>query len=141
MMGNRKVVIDDQNNIHIDNVVFKGTKSLWNLIMNKTSEDFEHGDLENYKEILQRTNVIDILHETSTDDRSKNTAKYRFFKEIDLVHTPREAENLEEDILLKIADLDTAATPPSICIIALQFKVDSPQSGHFLEEKLIYQTF
>ena len=97
MMGDKEVVIDDQNNIHIDNAVFKGTKSLWNLIMKKTPEDFEQEDLENYEEILERTNVIDIPHITSTGDRPKNTAKYRFLKEIGLVQTPREEEKVEEE--------------------------------------------
>ena len=97
MMGNKEVEVDDQNNIHLDNVAFKGTKSLWNLIMHKTPEDFEPEDLDNYKELLERTNVIDIPHITSGSDRPKNTAKYRFFKEIGLVQTSREEENEEEE--------------------------------------------
>ena len=96
MMGNKEVEVDDQNNIHLDNVAFKGTKSLWNLIMHKTPEDFEPEDLDNYKELLERTNVIDIPHITSGSDRPKNTAKYRFFKEIGLVQTSREGESEDE---------------------------------------------
>jgi len=86
MMGNKEVVVDEQNNIHLDNGAFsyKGTNALWRLIMLKTPEIFEDEDLENYKELLQRTNTIDMPH-MSVGDRPKNTSKWRFFKDHGLV--------------------------------------------------------
>ena len=87
MMGNKEVVIDDQNNIRIDNgaEAFNGTKALWRLIMHKTPTDYDDNDFENYTRLLEKTNAIDMPHKTGGSDRPKNTAKWKFFKETGLV--------------------------------------------------------
>ena len=87
MMGNKEVVVDEQNNIHIGADTFKGTNALWRLIMYKTPEVFDPEDMENYKEILDKTNVIDMPHKTNDEGRPRNTAKWKFFKENRLVET------------------------------------------------------
>ena len=99
MMGDKEIVVDDLNNIHLDNgrVSFKGTKALWRLIMYKTPEQFEDEDFENYKELLKRTNAIDMPH-TSAGGRPRNTLKWKFFEEKGLVGEEEEEDNeLEEE--------------------------------------------
>ena len=52
-------------------------------------------DENNYKSLVDMTNVIHIPHKTSQSDRPKNTTKYQFFKMIGLVDM--EAEETEKD--------------------------------------------
>ena len=93
MMGDKVIVVDDDNNIHIGADAFKGTSALWRLIMYKTPEAFDTKDLEIYKELLDKTNVIDMPHTTSNGARPRNTAKWKFLRDSGLV----EAEESEED--------------------------------------------
>ena len=83
MMGDKEIVVDDRNNIFLDNgaISFKGTKGLWSLITFKYPDVYDPEDLENYKELLDRTNAINTPHVTSTADRPRSTTKWRFFKE------------------------------------------------------------
>ena len=53
--------------------------------MYKTPVVFEPQDLENYKELLQRTNAIDMPH----GKRPKSTLKWQFFKDNGLVPANR----------------------------------------------------
>ena len=103
MMGDKEVALDDQNNIHTGGVTFKGTSALWRLIMHKTPEDIAEEDLENYKELLQRTNAIDMPH-TSAGGRPRNTAKWKLFKENGLVGEEEDNGPEEEDNELKEED-------------------------------------
>ena len=100
MMGDKEIVVDDRNNIFLDNgaISFKGTKGLWNLIMFKSPELYYEEDLDNYKELLDRTNAINMPRKTSAADRPKGTAKWRFFKEKGITEddTGEEIEN-EQD--------------------------------------------
>ena len=96
MMGDKEIVVDDRNNIFLDNGAFsfKGTKGLWNLIMVKNPVLFYQEDLDNYKELLHRTNAIDMPRRTSAADRPKSTAKWRFFKENGIIQSD---ENEDEE--------------------------------------------
>ena len=86
-MGNKEIVVDDKNNIHVDNggASFKGTKGLWRLIMYKTPDNFEDKDFEDYEDLLERTNALEMPHITAAANKPKNTAKWRFFKENGIV--------------------------------------------------------
>ena len=97
MMGDQEIVVDDKNNIYIHDGadIFKGTRALWRLIMLKTPDTYEPEDLEEYKRLVTKTNVIDMPHRTSTSDRPKTTAKWRCCKEIGLV--PGENEDNDND--------------------------------------------
>lgn len=97
-MGNKEVIVDIANNIHIDNIIIKGTKGLWRLIMMKTPEVFGEEELENYKELLARTNAIENPRKTSTADRPLTTSKYAFFKEHKLVQIGEGIQFLPGDI-------------------------------------------
>ena len=93
MMGDKVIVVDDNNNIHIGADAFKVTPALWRLIMCKTPEAFDTKDLENYKELLDKTNVINIPHTTSNGDRPRNTAKWKFLKDNGLVEENDEVKD------------------------------------------------
>ena len=100
MMGDKEIVVDDRNNIYLDNGAysFKGTKGLWVLIMyNKPKPLYDKEDLANYKELLERTNALDMPHKTSPADRPKSTTKWRFFKENGIVQTQQQEEESEEE--------------------------------------------
>ena len=100
MMGDKEIVVDDRNNIYLDNGAysFKGTKGLWVLIMyNKPKPLYDKEDFENYKELLERTNALDMPHKTSPADRPKSTTKWRFFKENGIVQTQQQEEQEEDE--------------------------------------------
>ena len=78
MMGDKVITVDEYDNIRADDTTFKGSKGLWRLIMMKKTEIFEPEDLRDYQELIMRTNVLDAPHTTSTSNRPKNTAKYKF---------------------------------------------------------------
>ena len=78
MMGDKEINVDKDDNIHVDEVTFKGTKGLWRLIMMKTPKVYDEEDIRDYQELIMRTNVLDVPHTTNTSDRPRNTAKYIF---------------------------------------------------------------
>ena len=106
MMGGEEIVVDDLNNIHIHDGAdsFKGTKALWRLIMLKTPDLYQPKDLEEYKRLVIKTNVIEMPHRTSPNDRPKNTAKWRFFKDIGLVPGNEDDDEDEDDDEFEDAD-------------------------------------
>ena len=97
MIGNKKIVVDDDYNIHLGDFSFKGTTGLWHLITFKYPDVYNPEDLENYKELLDRTNVINIPHVTSAADRPKSTAKWKFFKENGIVEDDDEQEQEKKE--------------------------------------------
>ena len=98
MMGNKEITVDDNNNIWLDNGTdsYKGTFGLWKLIMYKAPENYFEEDLDNYKRLLERTNALEMPHRTSPNDRPKNTAKWKFFKQIGLV-PGHEMDEMDEE--------------------------------------------
>ena len=94
MMGDKEVEVDDENNIRIGADTFFYSPALWRLIMYKTPVGFEHKDLENYKELLDKTNVIYAPHKTNDASRPTHTAKWKFFRENGLL--PAEEDRLLE---------------------------------------------
>ena len=98
MMGNKEIVVDNDNNIWLDNGSdsYKGTFGLWKLIMNKEPEGYLEEDLDNYKRLVERTNVIEMPH-VSPNDRPKGTTKWKFFKKIGLVQrTENDGDEIDE---------------------------------------------
>ena len=78
MMGNKVITVDEYDNIRVDNTSFKGSKGLWRLIMMKKPEMYEDEDLRDYKELIERTDVIEFPHKINSSDRPRNTSKYAF---------------------------------------------------------------
>ena len=58
MMGEKEIAVDEDSNISVDNVTYKGTSGLWSLIMLATPKDFTDEDFENYKDLVDRTDVM-----------------------------------------------------------------------------------
>ena len=81
-MGDKEIKVDEFNNILLDDVAIKGTKGLWRLIMMKTPEFYEAEDLDNYRELHDRTNACETPYVTSSSDRPKSTSKWNFLREI-----------------------------------------------------------
>lgn len=54
-IGNKEVEIANDD-ISIDNNIYKGTKGLWELLTLKMPKDYTNADLQTYKEILELTN-------------------------------------------------------------------------------------
>ena len=95
MMGEKEITVDGYNNIHIDNTVLKGTPGLWRLVMMKKPESYNEDEKRDYKELVDRTNVINFPHATKSSDRPTSTSKFAFLE--NLLKGPEEKENLEED--------------------------------------------
>ena len=83
-LGDTDIQIDEENNIHILDTVFKYTSGLWDLLMlNKPDDgDYTEDDLDNYKEIVKITNLIVNPHTTSLRSHYKNTSKYKFLENL-----------------------------------------------------------
>ena len=78
MMGDKEINVDKDDNIHVDEAIFKGTKGLWRLVMMKKPDVYDKEDIRDYQELIIRTSVLDFPHTTNAADRPRNTAKYKF---------------------------------------------------------------
>ena len=81
MMRNKVIAVDEYDNICVDNTSFKGSKGIWRLITMKKPEMFKDEDLRDYKELIDRMDVIATPHKVNSSDRPRNTAKYAFLAE------------------------------------------------------------
>ena len=97
IMGDKEVTVDEYNNIRVDNTVFKGSTGLWRLIMMKKPEIFEDEDLRDYKELIDKTNVIYTPHKINSSDRPTKTAKYKFLTENFGVEEEKESEEESDE--------------------------------------------
>ena len=91
MMGEKEIKVDESNNIHVDDIVIKGTPGLWELIMMNKPEAYNDDDAQQYQELLERTNAIKRPHKINTSDRPTTTLKYKF-----LTGNGEEEEEAEE---------------------------------------------
>ena len=82
MMGEKEIKVDGYNNILIDNTIIKGSPGLWRLIMMKTPKAYTSEEERDYKELVERTNVIEFPHIIHSSNRPGNTAKKRFLSKI-----------------------------------------------------------
>ena len=75
-----KFVTFDGDNIKVDGYTYKGTPGFWNLIIHKSPDPAEYtvGDLEQYRDLLIRTNTI-FLNNNLTENSPKN-ADYKGVK-------------------------------------------------------------
>ena len=77
-MGEKKLELDENDNIHIDNITLKGTAGLWRLIMMKKPERYTPEEERDYKELVERTNVINFPNKAKSSDRPTSTTKFTF---------------------------------------------------------------
>ena len=47
-----------QDNIIIDDLLYRGTPGLWSLITETNPKDYDREDLEVYKELMEKTNAL-----------------------------------------------------------------------------------
>ena len=55
---NKKVLTIAYNNIIVDGEKFRGTPGLWELIMEERPRNFTRGDIDEYKDLLKKTNAL-----------------------------------------------------------------------------------
>jgi hypothetical protein len=79
MIGDSRVGVDSDGNIHIKNVEFPATKSLWELLTRKwvDKESFTTADLKQYKIILEMSNAHLEGYEPRANIRTSKGLKYR----------------------------------------------------------------
>ena len=75
-MGEKKLELDENDNIHIDNITLKGTAGLWRLIMMKKPERYTAEEERDYKELVERTNVYSFPNRAKSSERPISTAKF-----------------------------------------------------------------
>ena len=79
MIGNSRVGVDSDGNIHIKNVEFPATNGLWELLTRKRvdKDSVTGADLKQYKTILQMTNAHLEGYEPHANIRTSKGLKYR----------------------------------------------------------------
>ena len=58
MIGDKKVELQDENNLKVDGEIYDGTPGLWALITEKKPKKFTDQDLEAYKKLMIQTNAL-----------------------------------------------------------------------------------
>ncbi len=94
-MGDKKIQIDKDSNITIDDHTYKATTGLWGLIMlNSPPKDlFTSSDYIEYEDIVYRTQAIFNPITKKSSDKPKMTVKYRTLLKPMLEHY----EGVDED--------------------------------------------
>ena len=54
----KKIEIQDENNLKVDDEIYRGTSGLWALITEKKTRDYTPKDLEAYKKLMIQTNAL-----------------------------------------------------------------------------------
>ena len=90
MMGTKKVTLDGESNIYIDNKKFNGTLGLWKMIMLKKPPKWDdREDIANYEQILELTNVINNPRNDVSGKRPYQTTKFKnYFPLLPQFHKP-----------------------------------------------------
>lgn len=70
-IGNKAVDID-VDDVIVDGVRYEGTQGLWNLIMSKSPNEYNDGDLQNYAEILQKSSAMKRDNDPTTNHPKAN---------------------------------------------------------------------
>ena len=78
VMGNKNVQVYTNSDLSVDNHGYKGTPGLWRLIMTKNPTGYTNEDLDMYKHLINRTNVIGNPHVGS--GRPTTTKKWKFLE-------------------------------------------------------------
>ena len=74
---NKKVITIAYNNIIVDGEKFKGTPGLWELIMEKRPRNFTKEDMDEYKDLLKKTNALHHdFNPKNSNPRSSKSGKW-----------------------------------------------------------------
>ena len=98
-LGNTDIQIDENNNITISEKTYDYTPGLWDLLMlNKPDEnDYTEADLENYREIVEVTDLTNNPHITASKTAYTGTSKYKFLLRLSSRKRPMTDEDEDED--------------------------------------------
>jgi len=79
MIGDSRVGVDSDGNIHIKNVAYPATKGLWELLTRKRVDKklITNADLKQYETILEMTNAHLKGHDPETNIRILKRLKFR----------------------------------------------------------------
>ena len=96
-LGNTDIKIDGDYNIDIDDTVYGYTTGLWDLIMlnNPNDGDYTEDDLDAYKEIVKKTELMDNPRLVGPGTRYKNTAKYKFLEKLFILPKRKRARTVD----------------------------------------------
>ena len=79
-LGNKKIEVDANKNIHVDGIVYKGTPGLWNLIFEVNPKVYTDEDWHNYKDLVIQTDLINHPTGVNQNSRPQQTKKYQLIK-------------------------------------------------------------
>ena len=97
VMGEKKITVDGNSNINVDDVSYKGTPGLWSLIMLATPRDYTDEDFESYRDLVMRTNVAEHLRGVQKGtSRPTQTFKRKTILE-NIMRNDEEEEEEEEE--------------------------------------------
>ena len=91
-LGNKRIIVDGENNIHVENELYKGTSGLWGLIFHINPKEYTIDDWTAYKKLVKQTNLINNPSGIHLNSRPKLTKKYKL-----LMKALREDEEAEEE--------------------------------------------
>ena len=91
-LGNKRITVDKENNIHVENEFYRGTPGLWGLIFNINPKEYTTDDWADYKKLVKQTNLINNPSGIHHNSRPKLTKKYKL-----LMKALREDEEAAEE--------------------------------------------
>ena len=99
VLGNKEVEIDDDNNIQVDGVKYKGNSGLWSLIMDISPSRYTNDDYEDYKRLVLQTDLINNPRGVQTNSKPERTNKYKNYlvKIAAEEHQTKKEEEEDED--------------------------------------------
>ena len=77
VLGDKVIKVDADQNILVDDVVYKGTPGLWSLIMHISPKNYTPEDYNNYKQLVLQTDLINHPRGVHHNSRPQQTSKYR----------------------------------------------------------------
>jgi len=115
ILGNQAIQVDNNDNIILeDGASFKGTSGLWELIMDRIPREqkIPIQDVESYKELALRTDLINHPHNVTGGSKPEGTKKYAILQKFavkkgeGVVFLPNDLSTLEEKLNLLLAEFN-----------------------------------
>lgn len=118
MLGNKQVLVDSSSNITIDDTTYKGTTGLWQLIMlNSPNESsYTKEDEQDYKEIINQTNLMNHPRDVKMNSRPRTTVKRRIMDRLlrnegeGIYFLPGDIKSLSSKLKLLLAEFRAGNT-------------------------------
>ena len=94
-LGDKRITVDQERNIHIEDEIYKGTPGLWKLIFRVNPKEYTDDDWESYKKIVRQTDLINNPSGVQRNSRPQLTKKYKLIKKA--LAEEEEGEEEEEE--------------------------------------------